>query len=92
MTDIGGVGFEIRLSELRKAQKHLLFNRGAFKETDCADLLVSPCVATFRTVGTEFEAPVKGKSSWTGENAAQNAQATRPSRSHFRKTGDQAAL
>jgi hypothetical protein len=60
MTDIGGVGFEIRLSELRKAQKHLLFNRGAFKETDCADLLVSPCVATFRTVGTEFEAPVKG--------------------------------
>jgi hypothetical protein len=60
MTDIGVVEFEIRLSELRKAQKHLLFNRGAFKETDCADLLVSPCVATFRTVGTEFEAPVKG--------------------------------
>jgi len=60
MTDIGVVEFEIRLSELRKAQKNLLFNRGAFKETDCADLLVSPCVATFRTVGTEFEASVKG--------------------------------
>jgi hypothetical protein len=60
MTDIGVVEFEIRLSELRKAQKQLLFNRGVFKETDCADLLVSPCVATFRTVGTEFEAPVKG--------------------------------
>lgn len=60
MTDLGVVEFEIRLSELRKAQKQLLFNRGAFKETDCADLLVSPCVATFRAVGTEFEAPVKG--------------------------------
>jgi hypothetical protein len=60
MTDGGVVEFEIRLSELRKAQKQLLFNRGAFKETDCADLLVSSCVATFRTVGTEFEAPIKG--------------------------------
>jgi hypothetical protein len=54
---LGVVEFAIRLSELRKAQKQLLFNRGAFKETDCADLLVSPCVATFKTVGTEFEAP-----------------------------------
>jgi hypothetical protein len=54
------VEFVIRLSELRKAQKQLFFNRGTFKETDCADLLVSACVATFRAVGTEFEAPVTG--------------------------------
>lgn len=54
------VEFVIRLSELRKAQKQLFFNRGAFKETDCVDLLVSECVATFRAVGTEFEAPVNG--------------------------------
>lgn len=60
MTDTGVVEFEIRLSELRKAKKQLLFNRGTFKETDCADLLVSSCVATFRIVGTGFEAPVNG--------------------------------
>jgi hypothetical protein len=58
--DMSDVEFVIRLSELRKAQKQLFFNRGAFKETDCVDLLVSECVATFRAVGTEFEAPVNG--------------------------------
>jgi hypothetical protein len=58
--DVSVVEFTIRLSELRKAQKQLLFNRGVFKETDCADILISPCVATFRAVGTEFEAPVNG--------------------------------
>jgi hypothetical protein len=60
VTEMSNVEFVIRLSELRKAQKQLFFNRGAFKETDCADILVSECVATFRAVGTEFEAPVKG--------------------------------
>ena len=54
------VEFAIRLSDLRKANKHLLVNRGGFKQTDCADLLVSQCIATFRSVGTELEVPVEG--------------------------------
>jgi hypothetical protein len=54
------VEFTVRLSELRKAQKQLLVNRATFKEKDCADLLVSSCAATFRSVGTMHEAPVSG--------------------------------
>jgi hypothetical protein len=60
MAGLGTVEFVIRLSELRKAKKQLFFNRGDFQKTDCADLLVSSCAATFRAVGTEFEAPVTG--------------------------------
>jgi len=58
MAGLSTVEFVIRLSELRKAKKQLFFNCGEFKDTDCADLLVSSCAATFRAVGTEFEAPV----------------------------------
>jgi hypothetical protein len=58
MADLGVVEFSTRLSELRKAKKRLFFNRQGFEDTDCADLLVSPCIATFRAVGTDFEAPV----------------------------------
>jgi hypothetical protein len=54
------VEFTVRLSELRKAQKQLLVNRATFKEKDCADILVSSCAATFRSVGTMHEAPVSG--------------------------------
>jgi hypothetical protein len=54
------VEFVIRLADLRKAAKQLFFNRGGFADTDCADLLISPCVATFRAVGTEVEVPVHG--------------------------------
>ncbi len=54
------VDFSVRLSDLRKATKHLSFNRGEFKDTDSADMLVSQCVATFRAVGTEIEVPVQG--------------------------------
>lgn len=50
----------IRSSDLRKATKQLSFNRGEFKETDCADLLVSSFAATFRSVGTEAEVPIAG--------------------------------
>jgi len=32
----------------------------SFKETDCADLLVSSFAATFRTVGTAAEVPIEG--------------------------------
>jgi hypothetical protein len=65
MADLTVVEFVIRLSELRKATKRLLFNRGEFKETDCADLLVSPCAATFRTVGAWIDVPVSGNSPGT---------------------------
>lgn len=54
------VEFIVRLPELRKAEKHLSFNRAEFKETDSADLLVSACAATFRAVGTERDVPVQG--------------------------------
>jgi hypothetical protein len=60
MADMSVVEFVIRLSELRKAHKALLCNRGEFKETDCVDILVSECAATFRAVGTTHEAPVGG--------------------------------
>jgi len=59
------VEFLVRLSELRKATKHLSFNRASFRDTDSADLLVSQCVATFRAVGTEIEVPVEGTHSGT---------------------------
>ena len=55
------VEFTIRLSELRKATRRLLFNRGAFKQSDSADLLVSSCAATFRAVGSWIDVPVSGK-------------------------------
>lgn len=60
MEELKQVEFVIRLSDLREAAKQLLFNRGGFADTDCADLLISPCVATFRAVGTEVEVPVHG--------------------------------
>jgi hypothetical protein len=37
-----------------------LVNRGKFKNTDVADLLVSECVATVRAVGTSTEIPING--------------------------------
>jgi len=65
MPDVELVEFVIRLSGLRKATKHLMFNRAGFGDTDSADLLVSQCIATFRAPGTEFEAPVQGTRSGT---------------------------
>ncbi|MGA2356650.1 MAG: hypothetical protein ABSG02_19325 [Terriglobales bacterium] len=65
MPDVEFVEFTVRLSEMRKAIKHLFFNRAEFKDTDSADLLVSECGATFRAVGTEFEVPVQGTRSGT---------------------------
>ncbi len=59
------VEFIVRLSDMRKATKHLSFNRAGFRDTDSADLLVSQCVATFRAVGTEIEVPVQGTRSGT---------------------------
>jgi len=60
MPDVELVEFVVRLSDMRKATKHLSFNRAGFTETDSADLLVSQCVVTFRAVGTEIEVPVQG--------------------------------
>ena len=54
------VEFVIRSSELRKAVKELSLNRQEFKETDCADLLVSAFAVTFRSIGTTAEAAIEG--------------------------------
>jgi hypothetical protein len=56
------IEFRVRVSDLKNATKQLLVNRGEFRDTDLADLLVSECVATFRTVGTSTEIPVFGTS------------------------------
>jgi hypothetical protein len=58
--NVSVVEFVIRSSDLRKATKQLSFNRGEFKETDCADLLISSFAATFRSVGTATEVPIEG--------------------------------
>ena len=58
MKDPAIVEFVIRLSDLRKAMKHLSVNRGEFRQSDYADLIVSPCIAVFRAVGTEIEVPI----------------------------------
>ena len=54
------VDFRIRVRDLAKATKHLLFNRAQFADTDFADILVSETGATFRAVGTDTEVPVNG--------------------------------
>jgi hypothetical protein len=54
------VDFSIRVTDLAKATKHLLFNRKQFADTDFADILVSETGATFRAVGTDTEVPVNG--------------------------------
>ena len=60
MDSPGLVEFEIRLSDLKKATQQLSLNRGDFKETDFADLLVSCFAATFRAIGTSVDVPVVG--------------------------------
>jgi hypothetical protein len=54
------IEFKVRVSDLRNATRQLTENRGSNKDTDSADLLVSECVATFRSVGTSTELPVHG--------------------------------
>jgi hypothetical protein len=54
------IEFKVRISDLRNATRQLADNRGQNKETDFVDLLVSECIATFRTVGTSTELPVHG--------------------------------
>jgi hypothetical protein len=54
------VDFSIRVGDLAKAIKQLLFNREEFADTDFADILVSETGATFRAVGTDTEVPVNG--------------------------------
>lgn len=60
MTKTPAVEFVMLLSEFQKAAKQLSLNRGEFKKTDCADLLVSSFAVIFRSVGTTAEAPVEG--------------------------------
>jgi hypothetical protein len=59
------VEFKSRVADLKNATKQVLVNRGKFKNTDVADLMVSECVATFRAVGTSTEIPVNGISPGT---------------------------
>ena len=56
----GHVEFRLRVDDLRSATRQLTINLGQSKDTDFADLLVSECAATFRTVGTSMEVPVNG--------------------------------
>jgi hypothetical protein len=56
------IEFTTRVADLKNATKQLLVNRGDYRETDVADLFVSECVATLRTVGTSTEIPVNGTS------------------------------
>jgi hypothetical protein len=59
------IEFRVRVSDLKNATKQLLVNRGEFRDSDLADLLVSECAATLRTVGTSTEIPVFGTSPGT---------------------------
>lgn len=55
------VEFVVRAADLRRATNQLNANRGKHNQSDFADILVSECAATFRSVGTEAEVPVEGK-------------------------------
>jgi len=54
------IEFKVRVNDLRNATRQLTENRGSNKDTDFADVLVSECVATFRSVGTSAELPIHG--------------------------------
>jgi len=54
------IEFKVRVSDLRNATRQLTENRGSNKNTDFADVLVSECVATFRSIGTSTELPIHG--------------------------------
>jgi hypothetical protein len=54
------VEFKVRVNDLRNATRHLTVNRGENKANDFADLLVSECIATLRTIGSSTELPVHG--------------------------------
>lgn len=54
------IEFQSRVADFKNAAKQLLVNRGKFKKTDTADILVSECIATLRAVGTSTEIAVNG--------------------------------
>ena len=54
------VEFRLRTDDLKNAIRQMTLNRGQNKATDFVDVLVSECVATFRTVGSSMDAPVNG--------------------------------
>lgn len=54
------VEFRVRVSDLRNATQQLTVYQGKNSASDLADVLVSECIATFRTVGTSTEVPVNG--------------------------------
>ena len=54
------VEFKVRVNDLSNATRQLTVNRALNKANDFADLLVSECIATLRTVGSSTELPVHG--------------------------------
>jgi hypothetical protein len=59
------VEFVISVVELRRVNSELKANRREYRDSDVVDILVSEFAATFRSIGTEAEAPVEGKSPGT---------------------------
>ena len=86
------VEFVLDLSDLRRAAKQLFVNRGRFADTDCADLLISPCVATFRAIGTEMELPVHGIQTGPVRIPLRAIKEIVESWAHLQESGDQAAF
>jgi hypothetical protein len=60
------IEFKARTEDLKNAARQLLSNRGSHRKQDCFDVLVSECVATFRTIGTSTEIPIHGIQLGTG--------------------------
>ena len=54
------VEFRLRTDDLKNAIRQMTINRGKNKATDFVDVLVSECIATFRSVGSSMDVPVNG--------------------------------
>ena len=54
------VEFRLRVHDLKNGVRQLMLNRGENATSDFVDILISECIATFRTVGTSTEVPVNG--------------------------------
>lgn len=54
------VEFRLRTDDLKNGIRQMTINRGKNKATDFVDVLVSECIATFRSVGSSMDVPVNG--------------------------------
>ena len=55
------IEFTVRTDDLKRAARQLQMNRGEFKDTDIADLVVSASVLEMKAVGTESSIAANGK-------------------------------